>query len=570
MGESRAVQRLRLVLESTAATGDHSAWLRAATTLQDVLARQEPDGAGRAALRAGMREACDVLRAVPRSRIGRQWGAVTADLVMGPVLRDVLDDPVLDPAEVLDLAECGRGRVLLDVLCGHFHGTAGNPREAELSRSVMSFSADRGDSDAVRREMRLLSAVRPLSMDEEGMGRREAAVAEVEALYAGRALGFEGSADAATLAQVQARLGPDEVLVEYVIPYHHLHPAYSVAALVITSDAAEVVDVPVGDDDGGFIGAISLDGRAPLDASPLGQLVLSGRLAVQGDDPGRSVAFARRLHEVLVEPVVATGLTQGRSSWVVVPHRQLHPVPWMALVDEHGMPWLLDHSVIVCPSASVWYHLAGLSQTSRAAFALGDPLLRWAGLQPLPGASAEVDHLRAEWQKAGRAVDARTGSAATAKALLTESSGAGLVHLATHGSAPVVGAGVDQSILLGLAAGTPGAVGVDALLGTDLHAAWLLSLSICDGGLYFVGQGDELLGLVGAALEAGAGSVVAAQWALDDAAGRRLMSRVVEALAAGADPARAIRLAALAQASDGAPMRDWAPFVLTGSGRGPA
>jgi CHAT domain-containing protein len=91
-------------------------------------------------------------------------------------------------------------------------------------------------------------------------------------------------------------------------------------------------------------------------------------------------------------------------------------------------------------------------------------------------------------------------------------------------------------------------------------------LSVCNGGLYRIGPGDEPLGLIPAALEAGTSSVIAALWAVDDDAGRRLMGGVVEHLSGG-DPAQALRDGVLARIEAGAPMHDWAAFTVIGSGR---
>lgn len=573
MAESRATQRLRLAMTRAQESGDQDAFLAAAQALHAALERRNPDSADRAQLRADLVAASDVVRSRASSRTGRMLAAHTADSVVGPLLRDVLDDleeGSRDCAEVLSLAESSRARVLLDALSGCFHGESSDEREPDLDARVLGFKAD-VDDDAVRQEMRMVSAVRPLLFPED-IAARGTALAELEALYANSDRGFRGGASPVTVELIQERLAPDEVLVEYVIPHQPLHPAMGLAALIITADDATVVNIASPEELGvassGFIGSIAIDGRAPIDASPLGDVVIEARLDVQSQDVVSAMQAGRRLHQLLVEPVLATGMTTDRDRWIVVPHRQLHPVPWMALVDRAGQPWIATTAVTLAPSASIWSVLGSREPAGMAALALGDPLLSYAGLAALPQAGEEVEHLRHTWTSRGWPVDARTGPAATATALVDRAGEAQVVHLATHGSVPRSHSAGSHQILLGWSPGSPGQVGVKRMRELDLHATWCTTLSVCDGGLYLVGPGDEPLGLVAAALEAGTSSVLAAQWAVADEAGRRLMASVVSHLV-DLGPARALRQAALDQARAGAPPREWAAFVCVGSGRGP-
>lgn len=553
-------------MTSAAATGDMQAWLTAATALQDLLERQEPDAAGRASLREEMIAACEQLRRNWRSRTGRLWVSQDADHVTGPLLRDVLDDADPDIAEIFRLTESVRARVLLDAVSGCFHGGSGDPGETARAATVLAFPPD-PDPDPLRREMRLISAVRALD-DDTAPARREA-LSAVEAMYPESA-GFVGGAEPALLSAVQAVLHADEVMVEYVVPYHPLHPALNLAALVITRDEARLVpDLPLPQRyASGFIGSYAIDGRAPVDASPMGDMVVGARRAVQGQDPAAAEAAGRLLHEVLVQPILDRCPNAGRPRWIVVPHRQLHPVPWMALIDPDGTPWLTSTTVTVCPSASTWLQLAGRPHEGTSALALGDPLLGYAGMSALPQAAAEVEHLGEVWAQAGIPADVRTGARASVEALRSAGPDANVIHIATHGSFPETESGEDQQLLLSLSAGSPGRMPAATLRTLDLHRAWCTTLSVCNGGLYRIGPGDEPLGLVPAALEAGTSSVIAALWAVDDDAGRRLMAGVLDRMPGG-DPAGALRDGVLARIEAGAPARDWAAFTLIGSGRGP-
>jgi tetratricopeptide (TPR) repeat protein len=567
MAESRAVARLRAAMTIAADSGDDAAWLTAAYALQAALQHADPDGSGRRDLWAAIVAECDRVRLRSRSREGRQSEAERADAMVGPLLFDALDDEQVDVATVFMLTEAGRSRVLLDTLAGAFHGESGDPREAELAARVVAFAPVPDDSP-VRQELMVVSAVRHMEGPER-QSDRAAALEALESLYANGGRGFEGSVDTASLGEVQAALGTRQVLVEYIIPYHPSHPALSLVALVVTPDAASVVPLTVpslGDES--VIGSFTADGQRPRDLSPLGNMIMEARAAIQGDNLIAAQAWGRLLHRTFVEPVLASGAAGDRDEWIVVPHRQLHPCPWMALIDAEGQPWLATTTVTVCPSASVWLHLARSPRAGHAALALGDPFLGYAGLPALPAAADEVEHLREVWERRGRPVDARVGARATAAALEAGAAAANVVHLATHGSFPTADAGTAHQLFLGLAPRSPGRLPLPRIRALDLRYAWCTTLSICDGGVYLVGPGDEVLGMVGAVLEAGSSTVLAAQWEVDDDAGRRLMGHVVDALET-AGPARALRAGALALAAEGAPPKHWAAFITIGNGVGP-
>jgi CHAT domain-containing protein/tetratricopeptide (TPR) repeat protein len=567
MAESRAVARLRAAMTMAADSGDKEAWLTAAQTLQAALQRADPDGSGRHDLWAAMVAACDSVRLGAHSREGRLAEAERADAMVGPLLLDALNDEQVDVATVFTLTEAARSRVLLDTVAGAFRGDSGDSREPELVARVVAFTPDLEDSP-VRQELMVVSAVRHVE-DPDGQSDRAAVLKALEALYADGGRGFEDGVGTASLGEVQAALGPRQVLLEYVIPYHPLHPAYSLVALVVTPDAATVVPLTLpsrGDE--GFIGSVTVDGRRPLDASPLGSMIMQARLAIQGDNLIAAQAWGRMLHCTFVEPVLASGAASGRDEWIVVPHRQLHPCPWMALIDAEGLPWLATTTVTVCPSASVWLHLVRSPRSGHAALALGNPLLGYAGLPALPAAADEVEHLREVWECQGWPVDARVGAQATAAALEAGAAAANVVHLATHGSFPTADAGAAHRLFLSLAPRSPGPLPLSRIRALDLRQTWCTTLSICDGGVYLVGPGDELLGMAAAVLEAGSSTVLAAQWKVDDDAGRRLMRHVVMALGT-VGPARAMRVGALALAAEGAPPTQWAAFIAIGNGSGP-
>jgi CHAT domain-containing protein len=100
-------------------------------------------------------------------------------------------------------------------------------------------------------------------------------------------------------------------------------------------------------------------------------------------------------------------------------------------------------------------------------------------------------------------------------------------------------------------------------------------LSACETARGPLGRGEGLVGLVSAFLQAGARSVLATQWSIDESTAE-LMASFYKAMTAGEDMAGSLRQAKLnilkkrlrfagTEVSMAHPFF-WAPFVLIGSG----
>jgi CHAT domain-containing protein len=138
-----------------------------------------------------------------------------------------------------------------------------------------------------------------------------------------------------------------------------------------------------------------------------------------------------------------------------------------------------------------------------------------------------------------------------------------IIHFASH--AVVDPAGLrGTALLLAPGDGEDGVVRPEELSSLSLNAD-LVVLSACATAVSGGHAGDEgLRGLVAPLIEAGARSVAATLWAVDDQAQRVLVSRMYQRLARGESTASALRAAKLAALRDGAAARDWAALVLWG------
>jgi CHAT domain-containing protein len=344
----------------------------------------------------------------------------------------------------------------------------------------------------------------------------------------------------ATWRDVAHRLGPDAAFIEYLVGDS------GSLAFVVTQDTLATVDLGVGRRD-------------------LARLVKFGRGTLQapGAPPADSLwrGPLRQLHQYLIAPLEEAGLVAGKTRLVVVPHADLHYVPFAALLGGSGRARFLieRYDIAVTPSASVWLALArGAAGTATTGV---------LALAPRPDALPASRREVAAFARLGSA-DAKvlTDGAATEAAFRRDAPGRRILHLATYG---VLNKQNPLFSYVDLAAGggEDGRLEVHEVFGLQL-AADLVVLSACQtglgsGALADVPAGDDWVGLTRAFLHAGAANVVATLWPVDDWATAALMERFYEGYQPGDGPSRALALAQralLANPATGHPFY-WAGFV---------
>jgi CHAT domain-containing protein len=262
----------------------------------------------------------------------------------------------------------------------------------------------------------------------------------------------------------------------------------------------------------------------------------------------------------LIAPIEEAGLLAGTTRLVIVPHAELHYLPFAALLDRDGRFLVQRYEIAVTPSASVWLALGDRS-TGRVATGV-------LAFAPRPDAlPASRQEVAAIARLAG--ADVLTGGAATESAFRREAPSRRVLHLATYG---VLNKQNPLFSFVELAPGgdQDGRLEVHEVFGLRL-AADLVVLSACQtglasGALADVPPGDDWVGLTRAFLHAGAKHVVATLWPVDDWATAALMERFYEGYASDAEPARALaaaQRALLATPTTSHPFY-WAGFVAVG------
>lgn len=285
----------------------------------------------------------------------------------------------------------------------------------------------------------------------------------------------------------------------------------------------------------------------------------------------------RRLADLLLAAPL-DGLESARTL-LLVPDGPIHLVPFAALPDPAGRRLLERRTISVVPSLSVWATLRDRPRGSDdriAAFA--DPAYTEATTRALrgraepgalPGARREVARIsdlfpgRTESWLGPTATEERTRSLGSAR----------IFHFATHAFADTE-APLESALLL-----SPGGPhGDDGLL-----RAWevverggfdgdLVVLSACESALGRAVDGEGMIGLTRSFLLAGARSVVASLWPVDDDSTAELFSTFYRGIREGLAPGEALRRAQLSLAAVPAPGRQdhtapfhWAGFQLIGA-----
>jgi tetratricopeptide (TPR) repeat protein len=260
------------------------------------------------------------------------------------------------------------------------------------------------------------------------------------------------------------------------------------------------------------------------------------------------------LYEELVAPIDPL-LTEasppegegGPHKIMIVPHGLLHQVPFHALFD--GEAYLLDRfEVSYAPSATVFSLCQKqVSRSSGRALVLGvaDPLI--------PNVADEARALAPHLPGA----EILTDGQATTGAIREKAAGCDVLHLACHGMFRV-----DNPMFSSLKLHDGWLTAAD-VLSLDLGGA-LVTLSACESARNRVMAGDEILGLARGFLGAGAATLVASLWLVQDETTAQMMEGWYAALSDGAGRATALRDVQLALKERHPHPFYWAPFVLIG------
>jgi len=236
--------------------------------------------------------------------------------------------------------------------------------------------------------------------------------------------------------------------------------------------------------------------------------------------------------------------------------------------------------------------------------AMRGSLEEWKAFPTLTHTGSEIVHVKDQFARLfpGAAITALSGRAAAEGVFREEAGRHRFIHLATHGffAPPEVKEALDllkrdpkrplnPSNSGGLSTCHPGLLSGIVFAGanrqqpqgrddgiftavemaaSDLSGVELMVLSACETGLGVSTGGEGYIGLLRAAQLAGARTVVASLWKVNDEATRELMGRFYENLWSGRLPKlEALRQVQLEMIARKAPPKHWAAWVLSGDWR---
>lgn len=342
-------------------------------------------------------------------------------------------------------------------------------------------------------------------------------------------------------------------------------------------------------------------GHAPIRREALRALVRRIRAGTEnGTVVPFDIAAAHEIHEAIFTPDVRALVPKGQRLRVVTGDI-LSALPLTLLASRAGTTvadtrWLIeDHAVSVLPSLATLGLGTSRVTARRNLVAIGAPLLagnlasmagpdmfaggetrsaRVGRLQPLPGATREIETVAAHVRRPGQAT-LLTGVQATEPAVRAfDYADVSVLLFATHGL--VAGAFDSRSEpALVLTPPKEESADNDGLLTASeaarlhLDADWVI-LSACDTAAGDLTSAAGYTGLARAFLFAGARRVVASHWPVRDDIAARLSVGILDASAKGLPADESLRRSILQVMKNGRPedARNpalWAPFMVVGN-----
>lgn len=445
------------------------------------------------------------------------------------------------PERAFSILEAARGRALYDSI-RYARRTGPNSLstavEREISRLQRSLLHDRLSPAQTRRVLRLLD----VAYDRLNPIEYERARAEMTMLRG----------KPASPADVRKRLQRGEALVQFLLTSKQSY------GLRLTRSGLTVHQLP-----------------RRQEFSNLARQFVGAVKAKQ--EPGRS---AQALYKLAVAPF----LTPEVKTLTIIPDGPLHLVPFAALTDADGATLTSKLTITSAPSATVYSALKAPNRSGAKRPLLGVAYspsqrpqntdsgtrgvfdVRGATLSPLPFGHEEVAEAASALGKGSVTLSGTEASEAALKA--QPLSAFKVIHIAAH---DVSNDREPDRAALVLAAGSRAEDGLwqaREIRSTRINAD-VVVLSACETGTGRLQGQEGVMNLARAFLAAGARSVVASLWAVDDRSTATLMGMFYEHMAKGSTVREALRQAQLqfvkTYGSKATPYH-WAGFEVIGDG----
>ncbi len=483
-------------------------------------------------------EAQRAVAAVERERASLALGPLRSSYLQGRIevfARLVQIQLALgDTAAAFETAAAVPGRGLLERLGqvsnpkGNIGGAADAERllreAAEVEAELAALGSGLKDRGRVQPLTRRLSALR--SVYEEYLAHHAASPSD-------RLLGL----GRVRLQEIQAALSQDEGLLTY------LSSANRLDAFLVTRTHLAYRSSSTGSRD--------LAGR----------IRVTRELLIRGGSESPLRQSLGDLYRVLIGDFARTGSLQGVQRIVIVPHAALEAMPFAALWNQQASRFLVqDISIAYLPAVGALTVRQGPARNVMRGLIVFAPLP-----DSLPGTAREARAIA----RLVPGAELRVGRSSSESEVRRSLQSARPVHIASHGmhnahnplfSRITVGRSSD-------AKGGDGKLQVHEILRLTVSSP-LVFLSGCETGLVASGQEPftrkmEEGGLAQALLAAGAGTVVATLWRVEDQSAADLAQSFYRGLSTGAAPAEALAQAQRLQIQSNRNL-DWAAYTVSG------
>lgn len=431
-------------------------------------------------------------------------------------------------ADAFELAERARARTFLDQMnSAHVDNRKGaDPALVDQEQSL------RFDMSSLEEKQRKERRENPRS---EAAALMAASLKEKEEAYAALLIRLKASNpdyaelqsySPAPLSEIQRLLGPPTTLVSYFVTTD------KTLAFIVSSRSIQAVEIPVKE----------ADLRAAIN--------WFRDFASLRDTQPQSL---KQLHAWLIAPILKYINT---TQVVIVPHGPLHYVPFAALSD--GQRYFGDeHTIYYLPSASTLPTLRRPTQhADQSVLAVAQS--QATGLSALRYVDVEARDVARLYR-----TQPLLTRQATKREFMRRAPSCSVVHIAAHAELNT-NSPLFSRILLSPDSGDSGAIEVREIYGMDLSRTDLVVLSSCQSQLGGQSKGDDIVGLNRAFIYAGASSVIASLWTVDDEATSLLMKTFYGHLKLGMSKAAALQAAQTETRKKYPHPYYWATFVLAG------
>jgi CHAT domain-containing protein len=273
-------------------------------------------------------------------------------------------------------------------------------------------------------------------------------------------------------------------------------------------------------------------------------------------------AEGKKLYDVLIGPAI--GLIPQNSRVTMLPDNSLYGLNFEALIVSAPKThyWIED---VTLTTANSLVLLAASSSTfaprTKNLLLIGNTIEPNAEFPRLPQAAVEMSRVEQYFSRTNRTI--LSGDKATPPAYFESNPGQfSYVHFVTHGTASRT-TPLDSAVIL-TKVGDSYKLYARDIISRPLRAD-LVTISACRGAGERTYSGEGLVGLTWAFLRAGAHSVIAALWEVNDNSTPQLMDQLYWEISKGTSPDAALRDAKLSLIHSGTVYRKpfyWAPFQI--------